>query len=318
MLLLGTCNASCESNYTGQVEPIIIGTTVSEVNSLILVAEENGYFTNYGLTFTQKIYASGAAALDGLLKGEIDLATGSEFAFVSNILSGRNLTTLGSICTSSIEYLVARKDRGINNLAGLKGKRIGVPKGSRPEFALDRFLTFNGVDLAPADLINIPVDKSVDAIVNGDVDAVAAWQPFIDQIRAKMGDNVVTWDVQKDQPSYTLLMCRGEWAPGNRELASRIVKALVKAEVYAGANSDKAKTMIQNKLGYDRAYMDSVWPDYSFEVTLNQALIVAMEDQSRWMIKNNLAAGKDVPLFNAYLYEDALKAIKPEAVNIIA
>jgi hypothetical protein len=35
------------------------------------------------------------------------------------------------------------------------------------------------------------------------------------------------------------------------------------------------------------------------------------------MIKNNLTAQKEVPLFNNYIYEDALKAIKPEAVNII-
>jgi len=42
-----------------------------------------------------------------------------------------------------------------------------------------------------------------------------------------------------------------------------------------------------------------------------------MEDEARWMIKNNLTAGKTVPDFGNYIYVDALKAIKPEAVNII-
>jgi hypothetical protein len=42
-----------------------------------------------------------------------------------------------------------------------------------------------------------------------------------------------------------------------------------------------------------------------------------MEDEARWMIKNKLTKEKNVPNFLDYIYEDALKAVKPEAVNII-
>ena len=35
------------------------------------------------------------------------------------------------------------------------------------------------------------------------------------------------------------------------------------------------------------------------------------------MIKNNLTTEKKVPDFLDYIHEDGLKAIKPEAVNII-
>jgi NitT/TauT family transport system substrate-binding protein len=42
-----------------------------------------------------------------------------------------------------------------------------------------------------------------------------------------------------------------------------------------------------------------------------------MEDEVRWMIKNNLTNEKQVPDFVNYIYADGLKAVKPEAVNII-
>jgi NitT/TauT family transport system substrate-binding protein len=42
-----------------------------------------------------------------------------------------------------------------------------------------------------------------------------------------------------------------------------------------------------------------------------------MEDEARWMIKNNLTREKQPLDFVNYLYVDGLKAIKPEAVNII-
>ena len=63
--------------------------------------------------------------------------------------------------------------------------------------------------------------------------------------------------------------------------------------------------------------MESAWSRDQFLLSLDQSLIVAMEDQARWMIDNNLTTEKQVPNFNDYIYEDALKEIKPEAVNII-
>ena len=54
-----------------------------------------------------------------------------------------------------------------------------------------------------------------------------------------------------------------------------------------------------------------------FSLSLNQSLVTATEDEARWMIKNKLTTEKTVPNFSDYIYEDALKPVKPEAVNII-
>ena len=156
---------SCKSGNTAR-EPLSIGTTIREFPSLIVIAEEQGFFETNRIDLTHKVYPSGVAALDGMFKGEVDMATGSEVAFAGNILSGHDLCTMGSISRSSIEHLVARSDRGILSLTDLEGKAIGVPMGSRPEFALDRFLLFNGIDADAVTLVNVPVNKSVDALVN--------------------------------------------------------------------------------------------------------------------------------------------------------
>ncbi len=42
-----------------------------------------------------------------------------------------------------------------------------------------------------------------------------------------------------------------------------------------------------------------------------------MEYEARWMIQNKLTAEKTVPHFNKYVYVDGLKAINPEAANVI-
>jgi len=63
--------------------------------------------------------------------------------------------------------------------------------------------------------------------------------------------------------------------------------------------------------------VDTVWSQNQFSLSLDQALIVTMEDEARWMIANKLTSEKQVPDFLNYIYVDALKAVKPEAVNII-
>jgi hypothetical protein len=42
-----------------------------------------------------------------------------------------------------------------------------------------------------------------------------------------------------------------------------------------------------------------------------------MEDESGWMIQNNLTNATAVPDFRNYLYPEGLREIKPESINII-
>ncbi len=98
---------------------------------------------------------------------------------------------------------------------------------------------------------------------------------------------------------------------------SEVLKALADAERYIINHPEAAKAVIQKKLKYGKAYMADVWPDYEFSLSLGQSLITAMEDEARWMISNGLTTEKQVPNFLNYIYIDGLKAIRPEAVNII-
>jgi NitT/TauT family transport system substrate-binding protein len=60
-----------------------------------------------------------------------------------------------------------------------------------------------------------------------------------------------------------------------------------------------------------------IWPQHHFSLALDQTTIVAMKDEAQWMISSNLTSEKTIPDFTNYIYIDGLKAIKPEAVNII-
>jgi len=70
-------------------------------------------------------------------------------------------------------------------------------------------------------------------------------------------------------------------------------------------------------MNFDETYTEIIWPRYQFALSLDQALVLAMEDEARWIIKNNVTTEKKVPDFVNYIYVDGLRAVKPDAVNII-
>jgi NitT/TauT family transport system substrate-binding protein len=63
--------------------------------------------------------------------------------------------------------------------------------------------------------------------------------------------------------------------------------------------------------------LDETWGIFNFQVTLDQALLVNLEEQSRWIIKNRLAMSQDMPNYLDFIYCDGLGAVKPAAVRII-
>jgi NitT/TauT family transport system substrate-binding protein len=58
-------------------------------------------------------------------------------------------------------------------------------------------------------------------------------------------------------------------------------------------------------------------PDHQFALSLDQSLVLAMEDEGRWMINNNLTNAEKLPDFRNYIYPEGLMQVKPDAVNVI-
>ena len=303
-------------NYPVVLQPLAIGSSHNEADTLLYIAYKKGFFISNGLEVTIKSYTSGAAAVNGMLNDEVDIATGSEYVIVQNVFKRQVVNTIGVISKTYSVRLVGRIDLGIRSISDLEGKRIGVPLGTLGQFYLSRFLELKGMIDKPMTMVNIDVSQSVDVLVNGDVDAVQTWEPYASRIKEKLGDDAMVWSSQNEQPQYKNVIVTDVWLSQYPDVMERVLKALAEAESFTTLHSDEAKTIIQEWLGYDDEYMALAWQTNEFPLFLNQALLLAMEDEARWMIINKLTTEEQIPDFRGYIYVDGLKAVKPEAVNI--
>jgi len=165
--------------------------------------------------------------------------------------------------------------------------------------------------------VDMPPLQWVQAITNGSIEALLTGN-FIDQIQERLGNNAVLWPTQNGQNSYYVMSCRSDWAAGHPVQINRFLKWLAQAEDYMINHPNEAKAIVQKRLNYTDAYMAKIWPKNEFSLSLDQSLVLAMEDEERWMIANNLTTAKTIPDIRDHIYTKGLEGVLPESVNVIA
>jgi len=148
---------SCtRGDYSGKVESINFGTVPVAAAALIYIAQDQHFFAANGLSVNIKDYATGTATTDALLKGDTDISWVAEFPFVKRAFAKEKISIFAIIGRFNEQYLFGRKDRGINTVADLKGKKIGIPRNTIAEFYLGRFLELNGMNIRDVSLVDVP------------------------------------------------------------------------------------------------------------------------------------------------------------------
>ncbi len=306
---------TCEGRLPGQLETVTVAVPPLEQNALLYIAAEQGYFTGNGLQVTVKNYDSGPTSINAVMQGGAELAETAEFPVVRAIFQKSTLSVIAANDKFENDYLVARKDRGIEKVADLKGKQIGVARQTINEFYLGRFLALNGISPEQVALVDLQPAEFVSAISGGRVDAIIAWQPYIHQM-VNQQSNIVVWPAQSNQSVYGLLVGRTEWITAHPDTVVRFIQSLKQAEDYAVSNRDQAKMIVQKRLNYEASYVAQIWAQHNFALSLDFSLIAAMTDEAHWIIDNQLTTERAVPDFQKYIYTAALKTVKPDAVNI--
>jgi NitT/TauT family transport system substrate-binding protein len=284
----------------------------------LFVAENQGFFIQNGLDVTFKIYDVGLNAATGLVNGEVDMASPvAEYVMVGKIFDGKPIQAIASIDEVDYAFVIGRKDHGIEKVSDLKGKKIGVVRGTILEFQLGRFLELNGVKPAEVTLVQGTLPQSSSAIINGDLDAVMSIPPFTTSIQEQLDLNVALWSAQNIQPFYSLVLADREWIQQHPRAVKRFLLAMKQAEEFIINHPDQAEEPLRKKLNFSDEEIARVWSQNQYSLAFNQSLVLAMEDEARWMIENKLTTKTTMPTFLDYLYLDGLLTVKPEAVNIV-
>ena len=299
-------------------EPVTLAVQPVESSALIYIAEDRGFFSDNGLAVRTRDFDPPAEGVNAMLRCEEDLASATEYPTVLRAFGRQNISIIATHVKVQSIYILARKDRGIETINDLKGKRIGVNRGTLTEFYLGRFLTLHAIGPDEVTFVNTSPPKLVDEFVAGRIDALVTYDPYITEIRLEMNDAVLEWPANGGQPAFGVITARNDWIAQDPDRVVRFLKSLDMAADYAANYPAESRAIVKKRLNQTDAYMEARWPANQFGLSLDQSLVLAMEDEARWTLANNLTEATPMPDFSRYVYTNGLVKVNPGSVNIIA
>ena len=282
------------------------------------VALEQGYFAEAGVDLVNQPHAVGLQALDAVLAGKADLAVVADTPVMFAVMNGAEISLVASTFASRpYMALLARGDRGIVTAADLKGKKIGyIPKTSGHFFAYT-FLLANGVGAGKALPTPITPAELLPLIRDGELDAVATWEPILSEVRAALGGNAVQFLAPEIYTTRFNLVGRTGYVREHEPELRAILGALQRASRFIAREPEQVRQSAQRYMQVkDPRTIPAPHPQ-DYEISLDQGLLNSFEDQARWAMKEKLVTERSLPNFLRHVDAAAMLAISPATVTLV-
>ena len=305
LLLAWSGAASAQTKMT-------IATGVDPVFSAYYVAQQEGLFKKHGLDVRINTGPSGSAMVSFLINGQIESAFGSEIAGVSNHNLDPNVVIVAQ-ATRLVRW-IAIVGRNIDTLDQLKGKKIGVARGSGGEvfwLALIDKLKLNAADYT---VVNVEAPEMVAALERGNIDAYAVWEPWVTRGLAAVKNTKVLKDQENILEQGVYIYMNLGWIKKNPEQAEGFVRALVDATDVINKDRKRAAKDVSDFLkSLDPPMVEQLMTKLRFEMVLDD-FTVSLFRLAETQLKQQGKLTKPLDL-GAFIYPDLLRRVSPKSVN---
>ena len=303
-----------------QTEGLTLGVEASLLPAAVWVAEKKGYFQEEGLDVSIQEFPSGKLSFQAMLEGKgPDISTVAPTPIVFSSFARQDFYIFATFVYADTDIkVIARSDRGIRIATDLRGKKVGTTAGTTGQFFLGAFLTAKKLSASEVEMVDIAPSELPTALQSGRVDAIVIWEPHAYKAQQLLGDKALRLDsshVYRTTFNFTVMR---DFARDNPRALRKFLRATDKATTFVRDHPEESQALVAERLNLDREVTAALWGDFVFGISLDQSLILTLEDEARWAIANGLAGENvAVPNYLDYIHVDALEDVKPEAVTVI-
>jgi ABC-type nitrate/sulfonate/bicarbonate transport system substrate-binding protein len=289
-----------------------IATGVDPVFSAYYVAQQEGLFKKHGLDVRINTGPSGSAMVAFLVNGQIESAFGSEIAGVANHNLDPNVVVVAQ-ATRLVRW-IAVVGRNVDTLDQLKGKKVGIARGSGGEVFW--LAMIDKLKLNPADytVVNVEAPEMVAALERGNIDAYVVWEPWVTRGLAAIKNTKVlrTQEGILEQGVY-VYMNRG-WIQKNPAPAEAFIRALADATDLINRDRKRAAKDVSDFLkNLDPAMVEQLMAKLTFEMELSDFTVNLFRlAEAQLKAQGKLAKPLD---WSGFIYPELMRKVLPAKVN---
>lgn len=247
--------------------------------SLAVTAREAGFFEEMGLTVELVEFQGGPAEIAAMASGDIDI---SQIGHGAHALCAEGEALIFQIdCTSLADAVMGNKDKGVNTIADLKGKKVAATSGTSAEIILNLALQKEGMTAEDLEIVEMDANGIVTAMISGNVDACATWSPGTMTIEQALGDKAVWLATNEDFVNEVTFpssfITTQKYADENHDLLVRFSRALQKAADYRSSNIEEVAGWVATQCEVDGETMKATVGEGNWGIT-SDFLTKGLED----------------------------------------
>ncbi|MBP1844129.1 NitT/TauT family transport system substrate-binding protein [Rhizobium petrolearium] len=207
--------------------------------SVLAIAEDQKLWEAEGITPSVKVFTNGPIQIQAMGAGSLNFGTIGPGALWLPASGRAKVVGVNDIGFS--DRVIAQS--GINSIADLKGKKVGVPQGTSGDMILRMALTKAGMTIG--DIQVVPMDPAtvVSAFTSKQIDGAGIWYPLIDTIKPRVPDMKELASNQDFYPQTSFIntfVARNEIVQENPDLVKTFLRVMKKAMDYRAANLERS------------------------------------------------------------------------------
>lgn len=323
-VLLG-CN-ELNNRQNTELIPLKIGiTSTYQGEAATYVAKDKGFFEKHGLQVTLKPNPSGRASLRDLFEGEVQIAHVAETPIVYTIVDSSYFSGLkippfqifaDMVYSNKIQKIVANRDSGINEPVDIVGKKVALAQGTQLDFFFDSFLLEHQISKEEVDMVNLNPTEQLEAMKNGEIDVAVSWEPYATHIQNDLGESANVLETELIYSTLWLSVTVDSFAESNPDVLVAYLKSIKDAQEYIRENPDYAQQLLSEQTGVPLEVVRSLWDEIDYELSLSERMLTLLEDQARWMIRNNVA---DTTIQNVqqFVNFNPMETVYPRGITVV-
>ena len=255
----------------------------AQMSSQFAVAEALGYFKAEGIKVNPRWYISGPDLPSMWGAGNIHLATATATMVVPIAAAGQSIYNIApqSDVAGTQQIVLGKKGQEIvRSPKDFEKLKIGMPKGASVTMAIQAMARDNGVDFSKIQFVNLSPPDAVTALAKGDIDAMAAWAPWVFNAVKQAGGKVYFTGNKSMIPGkegqvdwlhvHAGVVASGEMVKKNPNTLKAVLRALRKATDTINTDREAAVKIVAREMKTDEALTRDIMALNIYSMEMNE------------------------------------------------
>lgn len=299
------------------------GVNDPQISAQQIIADQLGYFEEEGVNVDFEFLQTGTDMNSLMAGGTAVICAEAQYQTTSLKSNGVDFTILSPLANcGGTQCVVAGPNTGITESSQLEGATIAMANGAGVNMAVKSMCKATGVDYDSIKWVYCDPSEQLAALMNGDVDAMACWEPYCSQAVAQGGtllfNGVHSYlaDCEGDvdwMSFYATLQCNDEFLKSNRDDVVAIMKALKRATDYINDNRDEAVKIISKEIETDEETVAMIMSENTYSMEWDDKFAEGIDAYANYMLDSGNIS--NVPDYTSYTDTSLLSEVDSSLVT---